>query len=555
MNRKTLALLLLLAGICAACAVCITAGGKERPKSAVFCRDENSRIAIQIRPNWQSETIRPFYSEAEDLYYFFLPSAVCDRTIANSELKTDLVIDGENTEKIIWEEGKTYRLSLDGTQDIPVRFMLSSGLPALFFTTDTGSMALLELGKNNIDYGRVQVVEADGKVSYSGKMSVHGRGSSSWYGFAKKAFNFKLDKAAAILGMEKEKDFCLLANAWDYSYMNNKLAFDMAEKAGFRYVPDAEYADVYFDGDYRGIYLVTERIEVDQGRIDITDLEKRNREVNVQKDPAAAETFDTGTRWGVKLENIPADITGGYLIERNFRLDPDYPARSLPPSGFSTDSGSWFEIKSPEYADSREVDYIAALTNEVEEAVRSEDGTSKAGKSYLDYIDLTSFVRSYIIAEIACDTDKDTTNAYYVKDTDTKDPKIHMYPVWDYDNRFGGTEAAASPEVLTRLSENGWSHSLCEKTEFQEAVRTEWGAFFKTCLTGEVPGLLEEWKNQITDSVRMDLIRWPRGEGYPVKWPAGDGAFTDDYSFEDSVSCLKKWLQSRTDYLDTVWGE
>ena len=190
---------------------------------------------------------------------------------------------------------------------------------------------------------------------------IHGRGNSSFSTFLKKPYNIELNKAAGILGMNRDKDWCLLANAWDYSYMNNKLALDMAAGAGFEYVPDAEYADIYFNGNYYGIYLVAEKAEVSAEKISITDLEKKNERANPRTDMLTAENFDTGTQrgsgWKTCLPILRADtglrrITGSVPIIQTgsfptaiSRLISAQPSgsglRNMPMKGKSHISAAW----------------------------------------------------------------------------------------------------------------------------------------------------------------------------------------------------------------------
>ena len=559
MNKKTVALLILLASMTLA-AVCFI---KIDERNTVWSLEDDGTLSLRISRNNYEVKIRPCRVEQDDTQIYILPSGMKDSVIYNDALSMPVAIDGREVkvfDAFEWEEGRTYALTYEneaGRQEIKVKFETTSAIPAVFIATESGSMRLLDDLKTNFERGKILAVEADGTVSYNGSLTIRGRGSSSWYLFGKKPFNIKLDKAGNLLGMGKDKDWALLANAWDYSYMNNKLAFDMAEKAGFRYVPQAKYADVWFNGEYRGLYLVAEKPEVDDTRVNITDLKLKNQRANPGTDLTRAERFDTETRRGVKLESIPEDITGGYMIERDYRLQPDYPNRSMTVSYFETEAGTAFNVKSPEYADEREVEYIANLTNELEQAILSEDGVAANGKSWLEMIDLTSWGRSYMVAEIAYDMDKDITNAYYYKDTDAIDPKICMGPVWDYDNRFGGYETFAAPDVLSKLSDKGWIRILYDRQEFREAVVEEWERFFRDYLQNEALPMIDRWQKLIEKSVSMDLLRWPRGEGYPVQWPTDtegqDIRFIQTYDFDAEVSHLKTWLQTRTAFLDGIW--
>ncbi len=552
MNRKKLALILLLLGMTFLCVLSVRIDGRNM----VFSAGRGEHAAVTIRLNAYEEKIYPYYSSREDTYYFFFPSMICDNVIYNDSFDADLVIDHQKLGKFsafAWEEGKTYLFTY-GEEDVKVKFMVSSALPALFITTQEGHTRLLDEYKTHMERGWMDAIEADGSVSYSGGLTIRGRGNSSFHTFLKKPYNVKLDKAAGILGMDRDKDWCLLANAWDYSYMNNKLALDMAAGAGFSFVPDAEYADVYFNGNYYGIYLVAEKAEVSENKISITDLEKKNERVNPGTDMLTAETFDNGTRRGVRLENLPSDITGGYWIEADYRLAAEYTNRIMTESYFETDFGTAFGIRSPEYADEREVAYISGLINELEQAVRSDDSVSETGKTLRDYIDLDSWVRWYMVAEIANDPDKGVTNTYFYKDNDSTDTKIYMGPVWDYDNRFGGTEYHPSAEGMTGFSTEGWIPALRQKPEFLEAVHREWNSFFRDYLTNDAPAKISVWQEQIRKSVMMDNIRWFRGSGYPRLWPKDGESFTSAYSFDDEADFLKNWIRIRCEYLDGCWS-
>ena len=56
--------------------------------------------------------------------------------------------------------------------------------------------------------------------------------------------------------------------------MNTKTAFDIAEILGLYYSPQCTWIDLYLNGEYSGIYLLTESVSAGAGRVEITDLEK-----------------------------------------------------------------------------------------------------------------------------------------------------------------------------------------------------------------------------------------------------------------------------------------
>ena len=212
-------------------------------------------------------------------------------------------------------------------------------------------------------------------------------------------------------------------------------------------------------------------------------------------------------------------------------------------------------IRSPKYADVKEVEYISGLVNEMEQAIRSEDGVSETGKTWLDYIDLDSWVKWYMVSEIAYDPDKGWTSVFFYKDADSVDSHIHMGPVWDFDKEFGGTSDHAEADILTKISPNSWIQDLYDRPQFFEAVCREWKAFFRDHLAEEAPKKIDAWREQIRKSVAMDNILWYRGEGYMAYWPYEDGKFTCIYDFDVETDYLKNWIRRRREFLDTCWAE
>ena len=79
MNRRLLALLLLLAGICIVCFLCLQADGRN----VSFCPGKSGPAAVRIRRTPYEETIQPWYCEEEDTWYYFLPSCLCGNRLCD----------------------------------------------------------------------------------------------------------------------------------------------------------------------------------------------------------------------------------------------------------------------------------------------------------------------------------------------------------------------------------------------------------------------------------------------------------------------------------------
>ena len=126
------------------------------------------------------------------------------------------------------------------------------------------------------------------------KMSIRGRGNSTWNQKDKKPFKIKLDKKEDIFGFGKNKHWVLLANAFDETLIRNRITYWLCEKLGFEFTPQGVPVDLVMVGDqygekYLGSYYLSENIRVDENRLDIGELEETDTEM--------------------------PDITGGYLIQ------------------------------------------------------------------------------------------------------------------------------------------------------------------------------------------------------------------------------------------------
>ena len=148
------------------------------------------------------------------------------------------------------------------------------------------------------------------------------RGNSSFKYFLKKSYQFKLTTKSNLFGMGKSKTWLLIGNGRDRSQLRNYITSAMAEYVGLQYTPEMVYADLYMNGEYRGLYLLTEKIQVSSSRVDIADLGEATQALNDQplskySRIGGKTSADVKNRHGkyYDIPNEPEDITGGYLME------------------------------------------------------------------------------------------------------------------------------------------------------------------------------------------------------------------------------------------------
>lgn len=309
-----------------------------------------------------------------------------------------------------------------------------SRLPSMHITLPKEEFAAILLDKELKVEANALFVSAENDTLYDGELDhIKTRGNQTFEP-EKKSFTLKFPVKTRLLELYKSRSFVLLANALDESYIRNAISFDLARLMGLP-APHYAFLKLYVNGEYKGLYQLANKVEVNKHSLNITDLGKMNKEVNF-KPLWEYERFSrvgnqTALRKGALLENDPYDITGGYLLE--------YGCGKIE-SVFVSDFGEVMGIRSPKYASPNEVSYIADLYNQMEAAVLSEDGINPhTGRHYSEYIDMESFARYYLLQEIVLNHDGGTNSFYMYKDSDSIDSKLYAGPAWDFD------KALASP--------------------------------------------------------------------------------------------------------------
>ena len=111
---------------------------------------------------------------------------------------------------------------------------------------------------------------------YNGKIGIEYRGNST-QGFDKKTYSVELrtnldqDTSVSLLGMPKEEDWILHAMVIDKSLLRIPMAFSIWNQMG-HYGARYRYVELVLDGEYQGIYILTEKIKMDKNRVDIAKL-------------------------------------------------------------------------------------------------------------------------------------------------------------------------------------------------------------------------------------------------------------------------------------------
>lgn len=119
-------------------------------------------------------------------------------------------------------------------------------------------------------------VSVDGRGEYpdlSAPARIRGRGNSTWLWYDKKPYRIKFDSSTKVLGIKKNKDWVLLANYRDVTKMMNAYCSFAAKMMGLPYTTPVRFAELFLNGEYKGVYQVAEQVEVGGNRVDIDETD------------------------------------------------------------------------------------------------------------------------------------------------------------------------------------------------------------------------------------------------------------------------------------------
>ena len=507
-------------------------------------------------------------------WYFFLPGGTDweELRLWTPDYEGKISINGVeigNGERLIGITGDSQLTLEAGKTSYSVVIMSGSAVGALFFSTESGSMTTVDKSKDNKEGGTAYFLNPDGSTAYDGGLKhIKLRGNTSAT-MSKKNYGFKLEKGTSLMGMDKAKRWVLLGSARDRSLIRNQIVYNMADYVGLKYTPETAQVDVYFNHEYNGVYLLAEKIEVNDGRVEIDDLEDATQAVNDQPlesypQIGAKKTATKGKYKAFQIPNDPEDITGGYIIEYE-NYQPRYKSELC---AYTTTRGKVLLCKSPEIASQAQMEYISTFMQGYENAIFAEDGIDPdTGKSYDEFVDFDSLVLKYMLEEVSMNCDGNASSQYYVKPADSQSTVAFAGPAWDYDTTFGDYATAKRKALLdptaflhnTVNSSKYWWPQLYAKSEFLEGIKIQWKKAYAPAMaillgeeTDEEGRLLsiQEYADLIADSAAMNFVRWPMTKfGSSSTNIARTG-----YTIEDNISYLTNFIQQRRDFLETEWG-
>lgn len=467
------------------------------------------------------------------------------------------------------------KVARDGsTQDVVVKIeALKTGLPSMAVTLEgyaaVDSITKEEYVKANFYLGGGDPDKCDYAVDAAQIMpgTIKGRGNSSWLLDEKKSYTVKLDKKAQLLDLSESKDWAIVGNYEDKSLLRNVMGAYFAEAAEIPYVMHVRPVDMWINGEYWGTYNLTEKIEIEKDRVNITDTKKPDHENFTN--PAANEV-------GYLLEfdaHVTEDNAGG-LLENVGSFDPeqewqkrgwkrwefkynDASEDNAEKTGIvyynpTTDeaffrvpycNGKWVTIKKPSTENllhnEEMIEYIFRKVMELDCALKNRRNDAAKVEQLLD---LESFAQWVIVEELMDNTDASFHSSVYMS-LDVNG-KFVFGPAWDFD-RSSGNCSYWRNNVGSLIDGTNWGRYAFETQAGREALQNAWMTFKQN--TADWSGDFDAYKDLLGESYKVNFDRWDI-LGKEVLYNPPE--VTNIINYKGQVSYFKEWLENRYKQLD-----
>lgn len=478
---------------------------REAPEAAL-----PGEISFRIGSGENAEQIR-CWENNENTVYVFLPgyadlSNVKMQTSGDSTFLIDEVEVADGDSCAGYSLDQSYSLvTQQGNRQVQKElvFVKTGQMPVLYIDVRSGNMDYIHHEKGNEETGSMRLYDDTGKLLCSDALQkIKGRGNTTWFA-DKKPYNLVLSTEKNLLGLGKAQRWILLAEGFtDSINIRNKIVYDFAASAGLAYSPECRWVELYLNGEYAGLYLLSERNEVHENRVDISG-------------------------------------DGHFLVSLEFK----YRLQEAGHPYICTDTGQTLRIHSMQL-NNWELD---SIWQSVENALTSENGIDPvSGKSWKDLIDMDSWARKYLLEEMFGNGDGGSLSQFFYRRGNDPEGKIYAGPVWDYDMAMGGYDVwlkhYTNYFVMDRLEKekgygNPWFQSLYRKPEFRSLVEELYETEFLPLMERLQSEGLDAYYEYAEDAHRSDGIRWG----------------TDESAIEYEKEYIRNFLTDRTAFLSEIW--
>lgn len=348
--------------------------------------------------------------------------------------------------------------------------------------------------------------------NFSATGGIRGRGNSSWSWYDKKPYRIKLDEKHKILGLDKAKSWVLLANYRDVTDLMNTYVFETGQWLGLPFTNHTRYVELYLNGEYRGVYQLTEQIQQGKNRVNVSD--ERGILLSLDVDDGPGESPYANDNFYSKVYRMPAAV----------------------------------KFPKDEFATANTVDSVRTEFAKLEQAIKNKDYAQVE-----QLLDIPSFIKYLQLQEFVYNVELSAPRSIYLhKDGDGK---WVMGPLWDFDGAYdfdwnnmytGHTFFSNYKETVmgtNPLKRNGnynyvpqFFTDLFGCREFVEQYKAQWASVSDSIVT-------RNW--EVMEKYIQNLNRGPMTRE-SKRWPLSGKEFRTE------MEKMHQWLIDRCKYMTNL---
>lgn len=354
-------------------------------------------------------------------------------------------------------------------------------------------------------------------LNYDGKIGIELRGSTSRqitkkpYGLTTRQDDNITNRNERLLGMPSENDWVLNGLAFDTALIRDFLTYDIARNTG-NYAPRGVYCEVIVNNDYKGLYVLMEKIKIDEHRVHITKMTPQ--------------------------DNTNPVLSGGYIVKSDKAGKTDSVAWTMPTA---PGKPALFLHENPGQDEITNAQSTAIYDVFMQLAATAAAGNSSITNGYPAVIDIPSFIDFMLVNELASNVDAYQFSTFFHKE---RNGKLRAGPVWDFNFAYGND-----------MFEWNLDRSLTDLWQFDDGENTGprfWKQLFTNpqfqCLMARrwkelrsagrpfdynvISARMDELASHISEAAAREQARWDKGAHMP------------------HISQMKTWLRERLAWLD-----
>lgn len=410
--------------------------------------------------------------------------------------------------------------------------LTSSNIPIVKITTPVGQ-TINDVNRIVCDMG---VIDNSSQINlindpfngYLGKIAIEIRGSTSQQ-YPKKSYAFETQTVLGanlnvpLMGLPAENDWVLNGPYPDKTLLRDAITFDLSRKMG-HYASRFRFCELLINNEYKGVYILFERIKRDHERVNIAHLD---------------------------LDDLAGDsLTGGYI----FKVDKlTGEVGTTWNSNFNNEVV--FQFHDPEFDELQpaQISYLQNFVSDFENSIQSDPEAN-----YNNFIEPTSFYDFFILQELGRTVDGYRSSAFMYKDKNSGDfnGKIVAGPMWDFNLSYGNADYCDA-QITT-----GWQYNFDEICNFSSAIPFWWERLLDSpsyrnglkCRWNELrQGILHtdslhHWIDSMAFMLNESRIRnfeqWPI-IGVYVNWNGFVGN-----TYEEDLDFFKTYIAERAQWID-----